>query len=98
MPQLIKKLEQYGCNPGVTGFVVPAGYSLNLDGTAIYLSIAIPFIAQAYGIELSMAQQAFIMFAIDILPTEGLGLLIAIDRLISPARSVANIICHYCNE
>lgn len=117
LPQLIKKLEQYGCSPGVTGFVVPAGYSLNLDGTAIYLSIATLFIAQAYGIELSMAQQAFIMlilminskgaaavsgggfitlsatlFAINILPTEGLGLLIAIDRLISPARSVTNII------
>jgi aerobic C4-dicarboxylate transport protein len=56
LPSLIEKLERMGCSKSVVGLVVPAGYSFNLDGTTIYLSMATIFLAQAFGIELSWAQ------------------------------------------
>ena len=61
LPRLIEKLEAYGCSSSVVGLVVPAGYSFNLDGTSIYLSMATLFIAQAYGIHLSVGQQLSVM-------------------------------------
>ena len=57
LPALIAKLEQAGCPPGVVGLVVPTGYSFNLDGTNIYMTLAALFIAQACNIELSLGQQ-----------------------------------------
>ncbi|WP_026314649.1 C4-dicarboxylate transporter DctA [Heyndrickxia acidiproducens] len=57
MPSLMKKLENYGCSKSVVGLVVPTGYSFNLDGTAIYLSMASIFIAQAYNVHLSITHQ-----------------------------------------
>jgi aerobic C4-dicarboxylate transport protein len=97
--------------------VLPIGYSFNADGTAIYLSMAALFIAQAYGIDMSLAQQlgllllllitskgsgsvagsgfvvlAATLSATHVLPVEGLALLIGIDRFMSEARSVTNII------
>jgi len=61
MPNLIKKMKTAGCSSSVTGLVIPTGYSFNLDGTSIYLSIAVLFIAQAYGIHLSLGQLASIL-------------------------------------
>lgn len=55
LPSLMEKLERMGCSKPVVGLVVPAGYSFNLDGTTIYLSMAILFLAQAFGIDLSWA-------------------------------------------
>ena len=61
LPSLMEKLERMGCSKPVVGLVVPAGYSFNLDGTTIYLSMAIIFLAQAYGIDLTWAQIASIV-------------------------------------
>ncbi len=57
LPRLIRKLESVGCSVPVVGFVVPTGYSFNLDGSYIYLTMGAIFIAQATNIDLSMAQQ-----------------------------------------
>jgi aerobic C4-dicarboxylate transport protein len=57
LPRMMERLEKYGCSKSVVGLVVPTGYSFNLDGTAIYLSMAALFIAQAYGVDLSLWQQ-----------------------------------------
>ena len=56
LPSLMEKLERMGCSKPVVGLVVPAGYSFNLDGTTIYLSMATIFLAQAFGIELTWTQ------------------------------------------
>jgi aerobic C4-dicarboxylate transport protein len=56
LPSLMEKLERMGCSKSVVGLVVPAGYSFNLDGTTIYLSMAVIFLAQAFGIDLSLTQ------------------------------------------
>jgi len=57
LPRMMDKLERYGCPRSIVGLVIPAGYSFNLDGTSIYLSMASIFIAQAYGIHLGLLQQ-----------------------------------------
>ena len=57
LPRMLQKLEQYGCAKPVVGLVIPTGYSFNLDGTSIYLSMATIFIAQVYKIDLSITQQ-----------------------------------------
>ena len=117
LPRLIDKLEQFGCARSVVGLVVPAGYSFNLDGTSIYLSMATLFIAQAYGVHLSLGQQLSIMAilmvtskgaagvtgsgfivltstlaAIHVVPVEGVALLIGVDRFMSEARAITNVI------
>lgn len=56
LPSLMEKLEKMGCSKPVVGLVVPAGYSFNLDGTTIYLSMAVLFLAQVFNIELSISQ------------------------------------------
>jgi aerobic C4-dicarboxylate transport protein len=70
LPLLMEKLERAGCPRPVVGLVVPTGYSFNLDGTNIYLSLAALFIAQACGIELSWGEQAWLM-AVAILSSKG---------------------------
>ena len=57
LPQMLVKLERLGCSKSVVGLVIPAGYSFNLDGTNIYLTMAVLFIAQAFNIELSLTQE-----------------------------------------
>ena len=57
----MEKLERYGCPRTVVGLVVPTGYSFNLDGTSIYLSMATVFLAQVYGVPLSIGQQLGIL-------------------------------------
>jgi aerobic C4-dicarboxylate transport protein len=61
LPQLMEKLERLGCSKSVVGLVVPTGYSFNLDGTNIYLTLATLFIAQALGVELSLYEQLAIL-------------------------------------
>jgi aerobic C4-dicarboxylate transport protein len=57
----MKKLEKLGCSKSVVGLVVPTGYSFNLDGTNIYMTLATLFIAQAMGVDLSLGQQLTIL-------------------------------------
>ena len=56
LPTLMEKLERMGCSKSVVGLVVPAGYSFNLDGTTIYLSMAVIFLAQVFNVQLTWAQ------------------------------------------
>jgi aerobic C4-dicarboxylate transport protein len=70
LPRLMIKLEQLGCSKPVVGLVVPAGYSFNLDGTAIYMSMAAIFVAQASGVRLSAREQLSIL-AILLLTSKG---------------------------
>ena len=117
LPGMMRKLENYGCSKQVVGLVVPTGYSFNLDGTSIYLSMAAIFIAQAYGVELSIWQMltllgilmltskgaagvtgsgfitlAATLAAFPMIPVEGIALLIGVDRFMSEARAVTNLI------
>ncbi|MFM9153604.1 MAG: C4-dicarboxylate transporter DctA [Methylocystis sp.] len=62
LPALIQKLERLGCSKSVVGLVVPTGYSFNLDGTNIYMTLATLFIAHAMGIDLSLTDQGIILF------------------------------------
>ncbi|EJM55007.1 cation:dicarboxylate symporter family transporter [Pseudomonas sp. GM48] len=61
MPQLMKKLENYGVPQRIVSFVVPVGYAFNLDGASIFLGVATIFIAQLYGIDLSLTQQILLV-------------------------------------
>lgn len=117
LPAMMRRLENYGCSKQVVGLVVPTGYSFNLDGTSIYLSMAAIFIAQAYGIDLTIWQQltllgilmitskgaagvtgsgfitlAATLAAFPMIPVEGMALLIGVDRFMSEARAVTNLI------
>jgi len=69
----MEKLEKLGCQRAVVGLVMPTGYSFNLDGAAIYLSIAAIFIAQAYNIDLSLWQQLSILLVLVITSKGGAG-------------------------
>lgn len=64
LPGLLRKMEHLGCSKAVTGLVIPAGYSFNLDGTSIYLTIAALFIAQATDTHLALGQQVFILLVL----------------------------------
>ena len=70
LPSLMEKLEHMGCHKSVVGLVVPAGYSFNLDGTSIYLSMAIIFLAQVFVIHLSM-EQIFTIIGILMVTSKG---------------------------
>ncbi len=117
LPSLMNKLEQMGCSRPVVGLVVPTGYSFNLDGTSIYLSMATLFLAQLYNVPLSFGEMLSILgilmvtskgaagvtgsgftvlastlTAIHKIPVEGLAFLLAVDRFMSEARAITNII------
>lgn len=117
LPRMIDKLEKCGCGKTVVGLVLPAGYTFNLDGTSIYLTMATLFIAQAFNIDLTLWQQltiiavllltskgaaavtggGFIVLAATLssmhtIPVEGVVLLLGIDRFMSGARSLTNLI------
>lgn len=117
LPSLMEKLERMGCAKPVVGLTIPAGYSFNLDGTTIYLSMACIFLAQAYHVHLSLDQvlaligilmvtskgaagvtgSGFIVLAstlqaIKTIPVDGLALLIGVDRFMSEARAITNLI------
>jgi aerobic C4-dicarboxylate transport protein len=114
---LMEKLERLGCSKSTVGLVVPAGYSFNLDGTNIYLTIAAIFVAQAMNIELTLGHQLSLLFVAMItskgasgvtgagfitlaatlavvpeVPVAGLALILGIDRFMSEARALTNII------
>jgi aerobic C4-dicarboxylate transport protein len=61
LPQLMEKMERLGCSKPVVGLVIPTGYSFNLDGTNIYMTLATLFIAQALGVDLTFGQQLTIL-------------------------------------
>ncbi len=117
LPLLMEKLERYGCARPVVGLVVPTGYSFNLDGTSIYLSMATVFLAQVYNVPLGRGQQLAILAvlmvtskgaagvtgsgfivlastlsAMKVIPIEGVALLLGVDRFMSEARAITNII------
>jgi aerobic C4-dicarboxylate transport protein len=70
LPALIGKMERAGCEPGIVGLVVPLGYSFNLDGTNIYMTLAALFIAQALGVDLSLVDQITLL-AVAMLSSKG---------------------------
>ncbi|REA58630.1 glutamate/aspartate:proton symporter GltP [Dyadobacter luteus] len=117
LPSIMEKLERMGCSKPVVGLVVPAGYSFNLDGTTIYLSMATIFLAQVFDVHLTLGQilsvigilmvtskgaagvtgSGFVVLAstltaIKVIPLEGLALLLGVDRFMSEARAITNII------
>ena len=118
LPRLMDKLERMGCQRSVVGLVVPSGYSFNLDGTCIYLTMAAVFLAQATDTPMTLGQQ-LVMLAVLLLtskgaagvtgsgfitlaatlgalsgkvPVEGVALILGVDRFMSEARAITNII------
>lgn len=64
LPKIMEKMENYGCPKAITSFVIPTGYSFNLDGSTLYQAIAALFIAQMYGIQLSIVEQISLMLVL----------------------------------
>jgi aerobic C4-dicarboxylate transport protein len=116
-PSLIKKLETLGCGRSTVGLVVPAGYSFNLDGTSIYLTMAALFVAQATHTPLTLGQEltllavalvsskgaagvtgsglvtlAATLAAVPSIPVAALALIVGVDRFMSEARAITNLI------
>lgn len=71
-PKTLEELERFGCNNKIASFVLPLGYSFNLDGSMMYCTFAVMFIAQAYGIELSLSQQ-IVMLGILMVTSKGIA-------------------------
>jgi aerobic C4-dicarboxylate transport protein len=117
LPAMMEKMEKFGCSKSVVGLVIPTGYSFNLDGTTIYLSMSVIFLAQVFRVPLSLEQQLVIigilmltskgaagvtgsgfivltstLTAIKIIPVEGLAILFGVDRFMSEARAITNVI------
>jgi aerobic C4-dicarboxylate transport protein len=117
LPAMMAKMEKFGCSKSVVGLVIPAGYSFNLDGTTIYLSMSVIFLAQVFHIPLTLMQQVTIigilmitskgaagvtgsgfiiltstLAAIKIIPAEGVAILLGVDRFMSEARAITNMI------
>lgn len=117
LPQLIEKMERLGCSRTVTRLVIPTGYSFNLDGTSIYLTMSAVFIAQACNIKLSLGDQLLMtgifmltskgaaavtggglvtlagtLSMMDVIPLAALRLVVGIDRFMSEARAITNLI------
>jgi aerobic C4-dicarboxylate transport protein len=117
LPLMMEKLERMGCARSVVGLVIPTGYSFNLDGTTIYLSMATIFLAQVFHVPLTLGQELTIigilmvtskgaagvtgsgfivltstLAAIKVIPVEGVALLLGVDRFMSEARAITNVI------
>lgn len=117
LPRMMDKMERYGASKSVVGLVIPTGYSFNLDGTSIYLSMAVVFLAQVFGVDLTIGQQITIILvlmltskgaagvtgsgfivlastlaALQVIPLEGLALLLGVDRFMSEGRAIVNLI------
>lgn len=117
LPRMMDKMERYGASKSVVGLVIPTGYSFNLDGTSIYLSMAVVFLAQVFGVDLTIGQQITVILilmltskgaaavtgggfivlastlaALQIIPLEGLALLLGVDRFMSEGRAIVNLI------
>ena len=114
---LMDKLETFGCAPSVVRLVVPTGYSFNLDGTCIYLTMASMFVAQSLDVQLSLSEQLLLLFvllltskgaagvtgsgfvtlaatlsSVGTIPVAGITPLLGIDRFMSEARALTNLI------
>jgi len=102
LPSIMRKLEKFGCSKQVVGLVVPTGYSFNLDGTSIYLSMAAMFIAQAYNVDLSLWQQIYLLGILMITSkgaagVTGSGFIISSNNNCIPNdSSVRNCITYWC--
>ncbi len=70
LPSVMEKLEKAGCDKAVVGLIIPTGYSFNLDGTSIYLSMSVLFLAQVFDVQLSISQQITI-FSILLITSKG---------------------------
>jgi aerobic C4-dicarboxylate transport protein len=117
LPGLMEKMEKIGCSRSVVGLVVPTGYSFNLDGTSIYLTMAAVFLAQATGTPLNLSHQITLLLVLLItskgaagvtgsgfitlaavlpivgtVPVAALALILGIDRFMSEARAITNLI------
>ena len=117
LPRLLKKMELAGCAKSTVGLVVPTGYSFNLDGTSIYLTMAAIFIAQALGVDLSLKEEIFLLLilmlsskgaaavtgggfivlvatltAVGTINPAGVSLILGIDRFMSEARALTNLV------
>jgi len=117
LPLMMRKMERLGCSKPVVGLVVPMGYSFNLDGTSIYLTLATLFVAQATNTHLTLGQEleilavllltskgaaavtgggfitlAATLSAVGNIPVAGLALLLGVDRFMSEARAITNLI------
>ncbi|WP_432729409.1 dicarboxylate/amino acid:cation symporter [Variovorax sp. W6] len=117
LPRMMAKMENLGAKKSVVGLVIPTGYSFNLDGTSIYLTMAAVFIAQATNTDMTLTQQltllavllltskgaagvtgsGFIVLAATLsavghVPVAGLALILGIDRFMSEARALTNLI------
>ncbi len=117
LPLIMKKLEALGAGKSVVGLVIPAGYSFNLDGTAIYLTMAAVFVAQATNTPLDLSHQITLLLvllltskgaagvtgsgfivlaatlsAVGTVPVAGLALILGIDRFMSEARALTNVV------
>ncbi len=117
LPRVMEKLERLGVPKSVVGLVVPTGYSFNLDGTSIYMTMAAIFVAQASGVHLTIGQElsvlgillltskgaaavtgsgfitlAATLSAVPSIPVAGLALLLGVDRFMSEARAITNLI------
>jgi len=117
LPSMMQKMEAIGCEKSVVGLVIPTGYSFNLDGTAIYLAMAVIFLCQVFHVDLTLGQQitvlgvlmvtskgaagvtgsGFIVLvstltALKIMPIEHISILIGVDRFMSEARAITNVI------
>jgi len=117
LPSIMVKLERMGCSKSVVGLVIPTGYSFNLDGTSIYLSMSVIFLAQLYDVHLSFFEiltvigilmitskgaagvtgSGFIVLASTLtalhkIPVEGLAFLLGVDKFMSEARAITNLI------
>lgn len=64
LPKIMEKMEKFGCPKSITSFVIPTGYSFNLDGSTLYQALAAIFIAQMYGIDLSLSQQLSLLLVL----------------------------------
>ncbi|CAH0173780.1 Proton/sodium-glutamate symport protein [Peribacillus simplex] len=64
LPRLMDKMEKFGCSKSITSFVIPTGYTFNLDGSSIYQALASLFVAQMYGIDLSITQQITLLLVL----------------------------------
>lgn len=71
-PKLVDELEKFGCNPKIVSFILPLGYSFNLDGSMMYMTFASIFIAQLYGVEMSLSSQ-LVMLLVLMLTSKGIA-------------------------
>ncbi len=99
LPRMMEKMENLGANKTCVGLVIPTGYSFNLDGTSIYLTMAAVFIAQATNTHMTLVQEITLLAVLLLtskgaahVPVAGLALILGIDRFMSEARALTNLI------